>query len=296
MNRVRQQGAKWLVPLLIAVEIGLALGGLVRPQAAAGFALGVESSLLLVGGWQIARAVRRYQQDRTAGLEVWAALEESLVVFVPRKVARLLVLELQLWDCLLLWIFRRRRPTASDFSYHKNSIFGVMLIACFLSAPIEILLFELLIPWPWLRLTLLIASLYTLFWVLGYYAALVVRPHRLEDEHLRLRSGLFVDERLPYVALDRVAREQRTVKKRQGLSLSADQTTAFLSMDGKTDVTLHLVTPQRLRGASSVPATVTTFCVAVDDSKRFVEALRQNMAMRTEEARSEAAMLAKLSF
>jgi hypothetical protein len=34
----------------------------------------------------------------------------------------------------------------------------------------------------------------------------------------------------------------------------------------------------------------------VDDSKRFVEALRQKMEMRTEEARSEAAVLAKLSF
>jgi hypothetical protein len=296
MNRVLQPGLKWLLPLLIAVEIVLAIGGVVRPQVAAEIALGVESLLLLVGGWQVARAVRRYRQDRAAGLEVWAAVEEGMAVFVPRKVARLLVLEPQLWMCLLLWIFRRRRPTASDFSYHKNSIFGVMLIACFFSAPIEILLFELLIPWPWLRLMLLIASLYTLFWVLGYYAALVVRPHRLEDERLRLRFGLFADERLPYVALDRLAREQRTVKKRQGLSLSADQTTAFLSMDGKTDVTLHLVTPQRLRGASSVPAPVTTFCVAVDDSKRFVEALRQKMEMRTEEARSEAAVLAKLSF
>ncbi len=278
MRRWIQQGLKWLLPLLIVAEIALAVGGVVRPQVAAGIAVGVEGALLLVGGWQIARAVRRFRRDRAAGLEVWAALEEGAAVLVPRKVARLLVLELQLWACLLLWLFRRRRPTANDFSYHKNSIFGVLLIACFFSAPVEILLFELLIPWHWLRLTLLIASIYTLFWVLGYYAALVVRPHWLEGEVLRLRLGLLVDERLPYAAIASATREQHVVKKRQGLSLSADRTTAFLSMDGKTDVTLHLVAPQRLRGFPDVPATVTTFCVAVDDAKRFVEALRGQIA------------------
>ncbi len=292
MKRLLQQGLKWALPLLIAAEIALTVGGVVPPQVAAGIAVGVESVLLLVGGWQLARAVRRYRRDRAAGLEVWAALEEGAAVFVPRKVARLLALEPQLWACLWLWLFRR--PTANDFSYHKNSIFGVMLIACFFSAPIEILLFELLIPWPWLRLVLLIASIYTVFWVLGYYAALVVRPHRLEDDGLRLRLGLFADERLPYAAIASVAREQQSVKKRQGLSLSADQTMAFLSMDGKTDVTLHLAAPWRLRGFPALPATVTTVCLAVDDSKRFVAALRQKIEPKTAETRLEGVTLQAL--
>lgn len=204
--------------------------------------------------------------------------EVAHLLGISPKAIRHYQLEPQLWACLLLWLFRRRRPTANDFSYHKNSIFGVLLIACFFSAPVEILLFELLIPWHWLRLTLLIASIYTLFWVLSSYAALVVRPHRLEGDALRLRLGLLADERLPYAAIASATREQRAVKKRQGLSLSAEQTTAFLSMDGKTDVTLHLAAPQRLRGFPDLPATVATVCAAVDDAKRFVEALRGQIA------------------
>src|SRR5262249_51295862 len=85
---------------------------------------------------------------------------------------------------------------------------------------------------------------------------------------------LFADERLLYRAIAGVAREQRAVKKRQGLSLSADQTTAFLSIDGKTDVTLQFAAPQPLRGFPRLAGRVTTFCLAVDDPKRFVVALR----------------------
>ena len=64
---------------------------------------------------------------------------------------RLIVLEVQLWTSLGTWLVRRRRPDGQMFTYHKQSIFGIFLIAALFSSPVEILLFELLIPWAWLR-------------------------------------------------------------------------------------------------------------------------------------------------
>jgi hypothetical protein len=194
---------------------------------------------------------------------------------------RLLALEGQLWASLFLWVFRRRRPRPEAFSYHKQSLFGVFLFATLFSSPVEILLFELLIPWMWLRWVLLIASLYTLFWVLGYYASLVVRPHRLEAEGTRLRYGALAEGFIPYAAIEAVTREQKKMpKKSRGLLVEASASAAYFGMDGATNVALRLTSPQPLRGFWSVTAPVAVIYLAVDEPERFVREARQRLEER----------------
>jgi hypothetical protein len=48
--------------------------------------------------------------------------------------------------CLFRWIFHRREPDDDTFSYSHGSIVGVFVLALLFSAPVEILLVELLIP------------------------------------------------------------------------------------------------------------------------------------------------------
>lgn len=206
------------------------------------------------------------------------ALKWALPVLLPRRAARVVVLEAQLWASLFLWLFRRRRPGAADFTYHKNSIFGVFLIAALFSSPVEILLFEFLIPWAWLRWLLLAASVYTVFWIIGYYASLAILPHRMEAEGIQLHAGALAAGFIPYTAIEQVAREQRkTPKKSQGLSLSPDQSAVYFGMDGATNVVLRLSTPQQLRGFLNPTPPVTSIYLAVDEPGRFVEQLRQHL-------------------
>jgi hypothetical protein len=58
---------------------------------------------------------------------------------------------------------------------------------------VEILLGELLMPWGWLRLVVLVASVYALVWVFGFYGSMVVLPHRLEAHGLRARCGALAE-------------------------------------------------------------------------------------------------------
>jgi hypothetical protein len=205
-------------------------------------------------------------------------VERALKWALPRRAARFVVLETQLWASLLLWLFRRRRPGTKDFTYHKNSILGVFIIAALFSSPVEILLFEFLIPWAWLRWLLLVASVYTVFWVLGFYASLATLPHRLEADGIRLHYGVLAGGFVPYAAIAEVAREQRKPpRKSQGLSLSPDQSTAYFSMDGATNIVLRLAAPQQMRGFLNLTPPVTTIFLAVDEPARFVEQLRQRL-------------------
>ncbi len=217
--------------------------------------------------------------------------ESSFAVLLPRRAARMVTLEFQLWACFVLWTFRRRRADLSMFTYHKRSIFGVFLLAALFSSPVEILLFEFLIPWTWLKVVLLIASVYSVFWLVGLYAAQVTLPHRLEAEGLRLHAGALASGFIPYAALAEVAREQRkTPKKSRGLSLNADQSAAYFGIDGTTDVALRLSVPQQMRGFVKLTPPVSTVYLAVDEPERFVREVRQQLEQQALSARLTTAL------
>ncbi len=278
MNPVFERALRWMLPVLIIAEVILVRGGILNVQAAVSVVLSVEGLLVLVGGAQILRAIRRYRRDRSVGLDVWAALEHGFAVFLPQRVARLAVLEAQLWTSLVTWLFRRRRPRAHEFTYHKHSLFGAFLLAALLSSPVEILLFELLVPWVWLRWVLLIASLYTLIWVLGYYASLAVRPHCLEVGGMRLRYGTLAYGVIPHEVIAAVARERHNMPKRaRGLFVDADTSAAYFGMDGATNVVLRLNSPQSLHGLFAMTKPITTIYLVVDEPARFVSEVQQRI-------------------
>ncbi len=278
MKRFVALGLKWITPALILAELLLLFGGMLNVQTAVGVILGVEALLTLAGGAQIIRAIRRCRQSRAGGLDFWEALTDGFAVFLPPRAARVLALEPQLWACLFLWLFRRRRPDEQSFTYHKQSIVGVFLIAALFSSPVEIVLFELLIPWAWLRWALLIASLYVLIWLLGYYASLVVLPHRLEAEGIRLRYGAFAAGFVPYAAIAEAARERQAIpKKSRGLLVDPGASAAYFGMDGAANVRLRLNTPLPLRGFFTITAPVATIYLAVDEPERFIRQIRQRL-------------------
>lgn len=138
---------KWVFPVLVIIEIGLVQTGILSMKDAVFVVVGIEILLAAVAGRQIITAFRRYRRNRAAGFDPWEAAEEGLSVFVPRKVARIISLEPRLWVSLWQWIFRRLPPSPDAFAYRKRSIMGVLLIVAVLTAPGEILLWEILIPW-----------------------------------------------------------------------------------------------------------------------------------------------------
>jgi hypothetical protein len=218
--------------------------------------------------------VRRYRKDRAARLDVEAALEDGLAVIFPRKVARLVALEPQTFVVLFRWLFRRRPYTAEEFGYNKRSPIGVLLIVLLMTAPVELLLIELFVPWEVVRWVLLILAVYSLLWLLAFNGSLRVLPHRLGAEGVRLRYGLLATGVVPYDQIASVTLEMRTGSDvKEGLQVVAEHT-ASIAVGGRTDVTLLLSEPVRFRTLLAETAPVSTVHVAVDKPEDFVRELR----------------------
>lgn len=269
-----ERASKWMMLVLIVAEILLIRAGLLDMTSAVGIVVGIEALLFLLVSRQVILAVRRYRHDRAATLDLWAALEDGLAVLLPRTLARVVALEPRLWVCLGKWVLRRNHLAEGEFHYHKQSPVGPLLLVVLFTAPVEVLLFELLIPWAWLRWLLFIGVVYMLFWAFGFYASLVVLPHHLEPGGIRLRYGALAEGWIPYPDIASVERERRrSPGGGDGLRLQREQNAAYLVVGGRTDVTLRLRTPRVLYGMLGPTAPVTTVYVAVDNPDHLVREL-----------------------
>lgn len=271
-------GRSWLLILLILLEVALVQSGWLSVREAVTIVVAIEGLLTVAAGIQAIQAIRRFRRQRAAGQRWLDAFEVALAVTMPQRLARLLTLELRLWLCLIRWLARRSRPDTYAFTYRTRSNLGALVVLGLVTSPAEILLFELLIPWPWLRWTLLVLSIYALFWVLGLYASLVVLPHAVTDEGLWLRYGLLNEVFIPFAAIAVVQVAPRTAPNHHdGLSVDRAERTAFLAVGGRTDVTIVLRQPHAFRTAFGYSAPVETIHVAVDHPQRLVNVLQARL-------------------
>lgn len=266
---------RWLLPALAVAELVLVRARILDARAVVRASLILEPLLLLVAGWQVARVARRYRRNRAAGFDPWAALEDGLTLLLPRPLARFAVLEPRLWVCLGRWLCRRWSRGTGAYSYHRGSVVGAVLIVAFFTAPVELLLIELLVPWAWLRGILFVTGVYALFWLAGLYASLVVRPHRLEEQGARFQYGILAECRIPYATIASVERVRRRAPGgRDGVRIIPGAgNSAYLAVGGRTDLTLRLRTPCAVDGIRECTTPVAVIHVAADEPGRLARDL-----------------------
>jgi hypothetical protein len=285
---VAQRALKWSLPILILVEIVLVRTGWLSIGQAIAIVVLVEGALTLVAGVQAIRVVRRFRHQRAAGRGGVEAFEDALTMLMPHRLARLVALELRLWLCLGRWLFRRYRPDEREFSYRKRSIVAALVVLVVLTAPVEILILELLIPWAWLRWVLLALAIYGMIWVIGLYASLVVLPYRVADDGLWIRYGLLSEAFIPFPEVVDIQVASRKVPTgRDGLRVVEEERAAYLVVGGRTDVTLTLRRPQPFRTALGRTAPVDTLHIAVDEPQRLCEAVRARLALAAAKSGTE---------
>lgn len=242
--------------------------------------VGLEVLLTLAGIGGIFVVIRRYRQETEEGLDAWAALERSLMLALPRKIARLIVHEPKIIISLFRWIFGRVKPSKNEFGYHKRSILRMFVPLVILTAPIELLvvhlLLDILVPWGWVKWVVLIVSVYAIFWLLGFYASVATLPHRLEKNGIRMRYGAFTEGFIPYEEIaDIQYSNQRPPKYHDGLQVSKEDDIAYLVVGGNTNITLSLRTPHSLRGFLEESKPFSAFHLVADEPERFLQELRQ---------------------
>ena len=269
---------KILVPLVVLAEAILVWSGAMDLGDAVLVVAGLEMVILLVGMGSMIFVVRRYRTRRRAGLGPWRALEDGLALVLPRSVATFVLHEPRLLVSLFRWTFRRVRLDEGEFAYHRRSLLRAIVPVVIVTSPLELLVVHLLAqalsPWAWLKWALLALGVYSVLWLLGFYASLVTHPHRLEEKGLRLRLGVLADGFIPYQEIESVVRKQVTgPHSGDGLSHVPDEDSLYLTTGGKTDVSLLLRAPRSVRGFLNETEPASLVHLAVDTPAGFVEEL-----------------------
>ena len=173
---------------------------------------------------------------------------------------------------------------------------GMLVVVVLITAPLEVLVFELLVPWAWLRWVLLILGVYAVFWFLGFYASLVALPHRLEADGLWLRHGAFAEALVPYRNIGSVERRRRkTPKGGDGLQAAPEEDAAYLAINGNADLTLKLRNPLPVRGWFRSAGPVGTLHAAADEPEKMARQLRERLPRRDSPEEAESPLTARRS-
>jgi hypothetical protein len=264
-----------LLPLAILTAVLLSrlgvidAGDLLWPFLLAELTLTVYVLLSVI---QAVRAARRHKAKKGGMYPVaLTALSQAM----PARVAAFAAMEPFLYWDILRWLTRRKsREVGTSFQHPLGQSWGPILAITWMLTPLEILLVELLIPWTWLRILLLIAGVWSILYITGLYASIRLRPHLLQGDTLRLRYGLFFAAVIPLASIAAVTpvRGLHTPRRSWGLVHGADGA-AFLPGTDDPNIALSLHLPIPLANAGQAPQPVSLLYIRVSDPSRFLEAV-----------------------
>ncbi|MFN0246148.1 MAG: hypothetical protein ACKV2T_04525 [Kofleriaceae bacterium] len=186
MFRGKLPWTRLLLPALVVVLlVGFAVGEALWPVRV-GLLVALEIAFVVVA---IRVFVRRDASERAE-----VAIARALEALVPPAIARLAAVEMTLVGMAVRFVaggWRRRVP--EGVTYHRESGLRLMLPIIPLLAVGDILLLELVVlprAAMWVRVVVHVLAAYGLVWMIGLYAAMRERPHRVVDGRLELYRGV----------------------------------------------------------------------------------------------------------
>lgn len=278
---------RWLTAALVVVEVVLVATGRLGLGPAVVVLVAAEAAVLVA---VLIGAAVRYRRSRRAGVEPATARLDALHVALPRPVARAILRELDLVTAVVRWAMRRPEgipegaasqpdddrngePAYRLIPYGRDQVALVWLFIGITA--VEIAVVEFLVPWPALRLVLLLVGVYGMLIMAGFIAVNRTRPHVLTPEDIRLRCGSLADLHIPLDGVSSVSRDLRGAG--YGPVITGDVLT--LGVGGRTQVTITLTAPTDVH-AGKATGIVRAVRIAADDPRTAVALLRAATADR----------------
>lgn len=198
------------------------------------------------------------------------------MIRVARLVRHLVVVEVRLYVALGRWVARRPAVPAGTTAWgYSRLVTPVMWLWIFGSA-CELPLAHVLVPWPGVRLVLLVLGIWGLVWMIGMLASLKVYPHLVGDDALTVRYGVFAELRVPWSALASVRYDDRDVegfvrvlRPRE----TAAGTEVMVPVNDRVNVLLELAVPLAVRTSRGEVQAV-ALGIWADEPRELVAALR----------------------
>lgn len=211
--------------LAVVVDATLLATGVIRWPIALALLLAVEVPLLIVAA---VLHVLVYRRARGAGADRgdgWDALltVNPVLRLVQVETGHVVGLPRDLWT-----VARGRHRGPDRFGYASGT--HAMPVCLTVLLALETAVVHLVVPWPWLRLVLLVLNLYAVLLVCSVLVGRVAHPHRIVGEVLHLQFGRHTVAEVPVSTLT-----GEILPRREHTWLAVDG-----SDDGEGPVVLHL--------------------------------------------------------
>lgn len=264
---------KWALPALIALSIILFNLDFLPIWALVAALAVVELLVLALLVKQYLAFKDVYDANKEKGFDGWTSLENSLEVFMPLVLAKVIAFEFKLWYYLWLKVFKRIKYKEDEYTYHKKSMFGAFVLLLLFITPAEIAIVHIFLPWMWLKWILVILAIYAFLWMVGIWLSLSVLPHRLKSDGLYLSIGILANGFIPYSKIASADSKKTGNLGVDGLKVDENTKEAFFFINGETDVLIKLKEPLTFKMWISQTKPSAQVHIAVDDAGAFVKAL-----------------------
>ncbi len=194
-------------------------------------------------------------------------------------VRRALVMEVRCYQSIYRLIFRRPRVPARavGFSYHQPVL--PILIVFLAVSVVELVVVDLIVHrWTHIRIPFLILGAWGVVWMFGLLCGMLVRPHAVGPDGIRVRSGPEIDLRVSWDDIYAVSRRKRTRKDREPKITVDDDGSATLHLwiGDETNLELSLERPTEFRLPQG-PVTVSRIALYAEDSLGFLIEVRRHI-------------------
>lgn len=201
---------RWILPAVLLVEIVLFSTGLISlgdGVLAAGI---IEGSVFFVVVFELIALRASIKRARAEGLSFFDAVSASLDKIMPDRAAVIVKHDLKMMRALWLVVTRRRDVPADGDGVAYSAQLRPLFWIFFVINPVEIAFVELVIPWPAVRLVLLLLGILSTIWFLAMIASLYKYPHTVDPRTLRLRYLSFLDFPVPVAKIGTVGLRTRS--------------------------------------------------------------------------------------
>jgi hypothetical protein len=177
------------------------------------------------------------------------------------------------------FVFRRPKVPAGavGFGYHQP-ILSVLIVFVVLSA-VELVAVDLIVRrWTYVRIPLLVLSVWGIVWMLGLLFGLLTRPHAVGPDGIRVRFGAEIDIGIDWLSVDAVAiRRRNRVGKAPKVTLDDHgEATLHVRVANETNLEIELDRPAAVRLPHGTE-TVRRISLYADDPKAFLAEVRRHV-------------------
>lgn len=272
--------AVFVTPFLAVLAFALHRGDFISGSQALLLTVAVEVLLFARMFLRAGTLTRAYREARRSGSNAGDSIRNAIAISGGGPFATVFIGETLVW--VSLWRFLRGgwRRREGDFSYHRRSPLIGLVFVTLITAPAELLVIELVVPWRSVKLVLLLLALYSLLWILGYAASQIGSPHRIANDELVLRKGFLAITRIPLATIEGVATTREALPPgAEGWGAAIVDSTAYFAVAGRADVELALSAPVVVRHLINDSEPLTRVRVAVDEPSLFERAITDRISL-----------------